>query len=481
MIRNSYQLSWQMLPEEIQAQARSVTHLATHLEELKQAAQRLRERAAVRERGYFSPSEAEAASQLLISYWMSRAALYEVILGYRDAVDIPPALRPTRFLIAYAAAILLVDAARFLRESYHDQPAIRAELNRGEPAFGIPPDVYDTVQQSLTKPQHIWHLYHALRFQANHAEELQALGSDPLLAPLVAILDRRGHRLQVSLGDYAIARLRADSRYVTNVVKRTLVEQALYGLQKLACLLVADKYVRPGHQPALPADVAEELRAVLCPGDVLVNRKDFAVTNYFLPGYWPHAALYLGSPDDLERMGLRQHEEVVPRWRRLLALDQDEPRRVLEALRDGVWLRSLRNPFRADAIAVVRPQLDDAGIAQAIGRGMVHESKPYDFDFDFSRSDRLVCTEVVYRSYDGIGGMRFSLLRRAGRLTIAAEDLLRMALDHNSFEPVAVYAPAWEPRLVHGHEVDRVLRSTLGSHSPQRPTSREPWRLYLQH
>ena len=454
-----------MLPEELEAQARSVTHLATYLEELKDAARRLRERAAVRERGYFSPGEEEAARQLLISYWMARAALYEVVLGYRDTTEIPPPLRPTRFLIAYAAAILLVDAARFLRESYHDQPAIRVKLNQADSMFGIPPDVYDTVQRSLTKPQHVWHLYHAVQFQADHADELRALGSDPLLAPLVGILDRLGHRLEVSLEDYATARIRARSRQVRNVLRWTLVEQALYGLQKLACLLVTDKYFRHGHQPALPVGVEEELRTLLRPGDVIVNRKEFAMTNYFLPGYWPHAALYLGSPDDLERMGLRQHEELMPRWRRLLALDRDEPRRVLEAMRDGVCLRSLRNPFRADALTIVRPRVGDDDIAQAIGRGMQHEGKPYDFDFDFSRSDRLVCTEVVYRSYDGIGGMHFAMTRRAGRLTIAAEDLLRMALDRDSFEPVAIYAPVWEPRLIRGPDVDRVLRTTLGSHS----------------
>jgi hypothetical protein len=454
-----------MLPEELETQARSVIHLATYLEELKDAARRLRERAAVRERGYFAPSEEEAARQLLISYWMARAALYEVVLGYRDATDIPPPLRPTRFLIAYAAAILLVDAARFLRESYHDQPTIRAKLNQADLMFGIPPDVYDTVQRSLTKPQHVWHLYHAVRFHADHADELRALGSEPLLAPLVGIVDRLGHRLQVSVEDYVTARIRARSSQVRNVLRRTLVERALYGLQKLACLLVTDKYVRRGHQPALPEDVTDEVRGLLRPGDVILNRKEFAMTNYFLPGYWPHAALYLGTSDDLERMGLRQHEELVPRWRRLLALDADEPRRVLEAMRDGVCLRSLRNPFLADALVVMRPRIDESDIARAIGRGMQHEGKPYDFDFDFSRSDRLVCTEVVYRSYDGIGGMRFAMTRRAGRLTIAAEDLLRMALDRDSFEPVAIYAPAWQPRLVRCPDVDPVLRATLASQS----------------
>lgn len=78
-----------MLPEALQAHARRVAHLAVYLEELKLAALQLRDQSKVRERGYFSPSEDEAARQLLISYWMARAALFDVVLNYRDAEDIP--------------------------------------------------------------------------------------------------------------------------------------------------------------------------------------------------------------------------------------------------------------------------------------------------------------------------------------------------------------------------------------------------------
>lgn len=452
-----------MLPDDLQAHARTVAHLATYFDELKQAAVRLREQAGVRERGFFSPSEDEAARQLLVSYWMARAALFDVAIGYRDAAEIPPALRPTRFLIAYTAAILLVDAARFLREQYHDRPIVRAKLNEGDLNFGIPAESYDTVQRSLTSPIHLWHLYHAVRYHEEHADELRSLAADPLLALLVDVLDRLGDRLHVSVLDFATARIRARTRQASNVVRRSLVDRALYGLQKVACLMVTDKFTRLGHQPGIPAPVAAELRALLRPGDVIVNRKEFALTNYFLPGYWPHAALYLGQSGELERMGLDQHVEMKPRWRRLLDLDQAEPRRVLEAMKDGVWLRSLANPFRADAVAIVRPKLSADDISHAIGRGLLHEGKPYDFDFDFTRSDRLVCTEVVYRSYDGIGGMQFPLVRRAGRLTIAAEDILAMALNRHQFEPIAVFAPGREPQLLRGAEGDAVLRATLGT------------------
>ncbi|MBC7820786.1 MAG: hypothetical protein IAG10_28205, partial [Planctomycetaceae bacterium] len=403
-----------MLPDALQAHARTVAHLAVYFEELKQAALRLRDQFSVRERGFFSPSEDEAARQLLISYWMARTALFEVVLSYRDAEDFSASLKPTRFLIVYSAALLLVDAARFLRENYHDQPAIRAKLNEPEPHFGIPSESYDTVQRSLTSPVHVWHLYHAVRYHEEQASELHVLAADPLLAPLIEVVDRLGPRLQVSVYEFAKARIRVRTRQLSNAVCRGLIDRALYGLQKVACLMVTERFTRLGHQPSLPAAVAEELRSLLRPGDVIVNRKEFALTNYFLPGYWPHAAFYLGQPGDLERLGLREHHKLKPRWQRLLELDPHDPGRVLEAMRDGVWLRSLGNPFRADAIAVVRPMLSSEDIAQAIGRGMLHEGKAYDFDFDFTRSDRLVCTEVVYRSYQGIGGIQFPLTRRAG-------------------------------------------------------------------
>ena len=50
-----------MLPATLQAHARTVTHLATYFGELKEAALQLRQQFGVRDRGFFSPSEDEAA------------------------------------------------------------------------------------------------------------------------------------------------------------------------------------------------------------------------------------------------------------------------------------------------------------------------------------------------------------------------------------------------------------------------------------
>ena len=135
--------------------------------------------------------------------------------------------------------------------------------------------------------------------------------------------------------------------------------------------------------------------------------------------------------------------------------------RVVESLKDGVMERDITSPFSNDAISVIRPQLDATTINTAIVRARSHVGKPYDFDFDFTRADRLVCTEVVYRSYEGLGSMHFELTRRAGRETLSAEDLLRLALANKSFRTITAYSNTLTPQLLRGKPVDELLRNTI--------------------
>ena len=135
-----------------------------------------------------------------------------------------------------------------------------------------------------------------------------------------------------------------------------------------------------------------------------------------MPGFWPHAALYVGQREQ------RAAENCV-----------------LEARKDGVLFRPLPDTLSVDAFVVLRPNLDAEQIEQAIERAFMHEGKMYNFDFDFFNSDRVVCTELVYRSYDGLEDLQIPLSERAGRKILSAENLLDFALDSNTFAPVAIF------------------------------------------
>ena len=452
-----------MSSQDIAAGVRTVCHAAKYFDELRDAAIALAERRAASARGYFTPTEEDEVRALLISYWQARNALLELVASLQLEEERSPEERSATFLIGFAGALVLVDAARFLRETVHDRPLVRQKLNEPAPAFGIPAGVYDTVQQSLVSARNAWRLYEAARFFEVHQAELRSLAADEPLAPVMAVIERLRHRLNVSVAQYARARLRARASQALCLVLRDGVGQALYNLQKLGGNMLSDKYLRIGHQPHLPAAIAERVRALLIPGDVLVVRKEHALTNYFLPGFWPHSALYLGDAACLKRMALDQHDHVRPRWGKVAAL-AGEPGCVLESMKDGVQIRSLGSPFGSDSIVVLRPRLAPEAVAQAFARAMIHEGKPYDFDFDFRRSDRLVCTEVIYRAYDGIGSMRFPLTLRAGRPTLSGSDLIGLGLQRTQLDPIAVYVPGGE--FVTGHGVDAILRARQGAAAP---------------
>ena len=69
-----------------------------------------------------------------------------------------------------------------------------------------------------------------------------------------------------------------------------------------------------------------------------------------------------------------------------------------------------------------------------------------------------MCTELVYRAYDGLGDMKFQLKERAGRKTLSAEDLLDHVLDEGTFTPIAIFGvEGAEDAVLYGDTVREVL------------------------
>ena len=272
---------------------------------------------------------------------------------------------------------------------------------------------------------------------------------EDIIRPVLQLLDEAEGALDVSVGRYVKAR----ARYRWHAWRRRrarVVEEALFCVAEAFGRVIAD--VRdPWHCDRLGTAARDELTALMEPGDVLVTRHDRALSNLFLPGYWPHAALHVGLPSEREQLGVEVDAARAQRW--------VDPLRVLEARKDGVLLRAIEDTLAVDAVAVLRPRVDGRAVARAISNAVVHEGKLYNFDFDFFADDRLVCTEVVYRAYEGVGGIQFELQERYGRPTLTAEDLIALATDARGFEAVAVFGtPGVGARLVRGEKAREALR-----------------------
>jgi hypothetical protein len=174
----------------------------------------------------------------------------------------------------------------------------------------------------------------------------------------------------------------------------------------------------------------QDLKQILQPGDIILERRNWFLSNGFLPGFWKHMALYVGSAEDLERRGLATHPFVQPHWERFRQPDRHgyQPQ-VIEVVSAGVIFSPLEHTAAADDLAVLRPRVSEFRKNAAIARAFAHYGKPYDFAFDFFSTDKLVCSELVYRAYDEPvqgEGIRFPIVRVMGRDTMPPDDVVRM-------------------------------------------------------
>lgn len=179
------------------------------------------------------------------------------------------------------------------------------------------------------------------------------------------------------------------------------------------------------------------------PGDIIVERRNWYLSNVGLPGFWPHAALWLGSPEELAAWSkdpeldkaygkpFNQYlqEKHTEAWKNYTTPDHEgNPRRILEAISEGVSFNAAEESIRADYVAAMRPKLTKLEKAKAIDRAFGYAGRPYDFDFDFYTDSTLVCSELVFKAYEpreAMPGIKLGLEKVVGRMALGPNSIVR--------------------------------------------------------
>lgn len=411
----------------------TISGLIVAADQLRDDAPTQAELAKIVARGDFRPSEDEAIGFWFARFLTARENLWTVIDDVRLVLDKPTGSIEGQdeiryFLIGYAAVCLLIRIDRLLLFEVADHSLVQRKLNEPFPEYRIPRKQFTTIFSAFVDQKNVFAIRDAMHFARTHRREFSSLSEDTNVGFIVQQLAD----LEGSLNPSKLSHLKRAWSYVSHkwrrrgVVSVTRIFAAvLEGFGRAASEFcdMENKHVTE--------DVLESIASFIQPGDVIVTRHAKALTNLFFPGYWPHAALYVGTADQRESSGISVEPDVAARWADDIC--------VLEAKKDGVLLRPLRDTLAVDAFAIIRPLLAAENVKTAIERAILHEGKMYNFDFDFFNSDRVVCTELVYRAYDGLENIKFPLHERAGRKTLSAEDLLDYALETGTFKPVAVF------------------------------------------
>jgi hypothetical protein len=232
-------------------------------------------------------------------------------------------------------------------------------------------------------------------------------------------------------------------------LKRRLKHLA-FPVQAYVAEWMGDTRVKRADKYLIEAEQLEIILPQLAPGDVMLSRKNWYLSNIGLPGFWPHAMLYVGLNQDLARVF--DSDEGVRRWlresvgedisfsryladtypiawrERSLSSHGAAPLVIIEALSEGVSQSDLAHAA-GDHLAALRPRVPLWTKARAIARAFGYIGRPYDFDFDFATDHALVCTELVWRSYRSSGdgpGLDLSTVTVMGRETLPANEIARV-------------------------------------------------------
>lgn len=403
-------------------------------------------------RGDFRPSEDESFGFWFARFLTARDNLWSIIDEARDVLN-DPTRRPDSeqklkyFLVGYAAVCLLIRIDRVLLFEVANDSIVQRKLNEAFPEYRIPRKQYTQIFSAFVDQGNVLAIRDAMQFARKHRRRFVALREDPDVGFIASQLQA----LESSLNPSKRSHFKRAWAYISHKWRRRgvvsverIFAKVLEGFGRVASEFVEleDKQVT--------TEVFESIQAFLEPGDVIITRHAKALTNLFFPGIWPHAALYVGTPSQRAGMRIRAEEDKFLRWVDDIC--------VLEARKDGVLLRPLRETLLVDAFVVIRPNLDEDSIREAVERSLLHEGKKYNFDFNFFNSDRVVCTELVYRAYDGLEEIQFPLVDRAGRKTLSAEDILDYALDQGTFVPSAIFGTKGaEESVVYGDSVRDLL------------------------
>lgn len=168
-----------------------------------------------------------------------------------------------------------------------------------------------------------------------------------------------------------------------------------------------------GKAGLITEEQARTMGEVMLPGDIMLQRRNWHVSNVGIPGFWTHSALYTGTLEEMDeyfasefpyaghdRMSAYLAAELPAVFAAYSQSDGagDRPA-VIEAIEPGVVVQTLPVSADADHVVVLRPTVGKRDKLLALLKAFTNMGKPYDFNFDFNTRDAMVCSELVYDAY----------------------------------------------------------------------------------
>lgn len=176
-----------------------------------------------------------------------------------------------------------------------------------------------------------------------------------------------------------------------------------------------------------------KISSKLKPLDILLEKTPFRLTDKFIPGHWGHVAIWTGTKDELIAHDLWDHPVIKPHQNAI----EFENKRIIEALRPGVQINTLKHFMNIDDLAVVRMNnLNEENTEKYLINSFKQLGKKYDFNFDVETDEKIVCSELAYVTFNDI---EWNTSKAVGRYTISPDNVGEKVTPNGEFAPVILF------------------------------------------
>ena len=351
-----------------------------------------------------------------------------------------PLLHARAYALSYAALCAQVDAGLRLLEATRKKSLLVTLFDEAMPGLGLPSRTFSGLRAKLGRARDLFFVPFGDEWYEHWI--LPKLGADPKLESFLRTLGdlRKNARRRV---------LTPTTGGVENKVE-TLQGEAFvrwFPLQKRFAEWAGDTRFTKAERRLIDDAKLAAFHAKLEPGDIILERRNWYLSNVGLPGFWPHAALYLGTQEQILKafsesaevkaefgdLGAHFQKSVPKAWASLAGRDgAGHERCIIEAVSEGVVTASLEHSCAADYVAALRPRLPALARVRALERALSFWGRPYDFNFDFLTDDQLVCSELVVKAYEaqsGAAGLAVPYVELVGRRAVPPTEIVKTFRD----------------------------------------------------
>ncbi len=376
------------------------------------------------------------------------AEMFECAIDVDDEVlaewNIDPGLRTKAVLLSLSAALILYDNYLIGAVVFEDDSRLRNIVNDPDMGFGLVENKLFEMAGAASSVINRYRIRKAIKFYEERKESIPLGDEDSDFSYLTQLIEGSpsyNFIKKIRAGEIAFKKFRIFRELTVDDI-REVKEGGFDFISGLFGNVVGLYESRKG-KLYHDEEVKRTIQSALQPLDILLEKTPFRLTDKLIPGHFGHVAIWLGTKQDLVDLGVWSNP-VVAQYHEDVSADADpnskDQRQIVEALRSGVQLSTLEEFLNVDDLAILRPvfppEREEKLTKEALELAFRQVGKKYDFNFDVTTTDKIVCSELAFVSFPSVD---WPTEKTLGRYTISPDNVAFKAWNNIPLRLVLFY------------------------------------------